>query len=182
MNAHLHISQRAVFELAGVTRGEYRQWERLFSSAVDRGVKRPTFTAAQTLAICVLAELMHAMDAGAHHLDEMAADFFNEVCTDDWRRFEHRLLVLAIIIDRCAPTGHVAHSTFTTVPRTKPLQPISGAIMITLDLAPFVQRVSRFITGVDSEPRPEQMTLLGAPGNQPGVTELPPREAPTSGG
>lgn len=128
--------------------------------------------------MCVFAELMRALDAGTHHLDPISDGFFREICSSDWRRFEHRILVLTLISEPSVSGSQRVHATFTTVSKSEPLQVANDAVLVLLDLAPFVQRINRFLTGVNPDPDVEQMSLLGGTRGKVARTRLPPRAAP----
>lgn len=129
--------------------------------------------------MCVFAELMRALDAGTHHLDSISGSFFREICSSDWRRFEHRILVLNLSSRPSVSGGQRVHVTFTTVPKSEPPRVANDAVLVFLDLAPFVQRINHFLTGVNPDPDVEQMSLLGG-GLRGNVarTRLPSRATP----
>jgi hypothetical protein len=154
------ISQRAMFDLAGITRSEYRGWHDLLAPVTEAHAKHPTYSAAQTLAICVLAELMHVLDCGAKHLAPISKDFFTEICSGDWRRFEHRRLVVQM--DRVPDVNKKKRLelTFRTIPKTEMFLDTGTSIIVTLQLAPFVHRVAARLTGVPTEPTDRQKHSL----------------------
>lgn len=142
------ISQHVMFDLAGITRSEYRGWRNLLAPVADVQAKHPTYSAAQTLAICVLAELMHVLDCGAKHLVPISQDFFTEICSGDWRRFEHRRLVVQIDQELNANKKEILRLTFRTIPKADLLPDPGFSILVTLQLAPFVHRVAARLTGI----------------------------------
>lgn len=150
-----------MYKLAGITRGKYRKWGKLLSPALSPvPTRHPTYTPAQTFAICVLAELMHSLDSGAKHLAGISPAFFDHCCSDDWRRLEHRYLVLVITVEPGPKGKPVGRPTFRTIPKSEPVPKADGTTVVTLDLAPFVQRMNRFLNGVQPEVPPEQMSFL----------------------
>jgi len=154
------ISQRAVFELAGITRSEYRGWNNLLAPVADTQAKHPTYSAAQTLAICVLAELMHALDCGVKHLVPISQDFFTEICSGDWRRFEHRRLVVQIDQEFDASNKRTFTFAFRTIPKTEAFPDTGTSTVVTLHLAPFVHRVATRLTGVPTKSTDQQRHSL----------------------
>lgn len=154
------IPQHAVFELAGVTRSEFRGWRSLLAPVADKQAKHPTYSAAQTLAICILAELMHVLDCGAKHLIPISQDFFSEICSGDWRRFEHRRLVVQIDQELDTSNKRKFTLTFRTIPKTEAFPDPGASTVVMLLLAPFVHRVDTRLSGVQSKPTDQQRHSL----------------------
>lgn len=154
------IPQHAVFALAGITRSEYRGWRDLLAPVADLQAKHPTYSAAQTLAICVIAELMHVLDCGAKHLVPLSQEFFTEICSGDWRRFEHRRLVVQIDQEVVANKKRTIRLAFRTIPKTETLADVGTSTVVTLLLAPFVHRVAARLTGIPTKSTDQQKHSL----------------------
>ncbi len=154
------IPQRTVFELAGITRSEFRGWHNLLAPVADKKAKHPTYSAAQALAICVLAELMHVLDCGVKHLVPISQDFFNEICSGDWRRFEHRRLVVQIDQELDVSNERKFALAFRTIPKTEAFPDTGTSTVVMLHLAPFVHRVDTRLSGVQSKPTDQQRHSL----------------------
>lgn len=154
------VPQHTAFDLAGINRGKYREWRELLAPVADTQTKHPTYSAAQTLAVCVLAELMHALDCGVKHLVPISRDFFTEICSGDWRRFEHRRLVVQIDQEFDSSKKRMFRFAFRTIPKTEAFPDTGTSTVVMLHLAPFVHRVDTRLSGVQSKPTDQQRHSL----------------------
>ncbi|HEV7165181.1 MAG TPA: hypothetical protein VGO35_07335 [Gammaproteobacteria bacterium] len=136
------IAQQTAFDLAGITRGEYRVWGDLLAPIVEKGNRQPKYSVPQTFAICVLAELMHALNCGTTHLVPISKDFFAELCSGDWRRFEHRRLIVEIAQAVDADDNRSFEFSFKTIQKNESVPDSESATVVLLNLAPLFQKIS----------------------------------------
>lgn len=136
------IAQQTAFDLAGITRGEYRVWKDLLAPIVEKGNRQPKYSVPQTFAICVLAELMHALNCGSTHLVPISKDFFAELCSGDWRRFEHRRLIIEITQAIDAGGNRTFTLSFKTIQKNEDVPDPESATVVMLNLAPLVHKIN----------------------------------------
>jgi len=157
------IAHNEVFALAAITRGQYRKWNKLLAPIANKHVKRPSYTAAQTLTVCVLGELMNVLDCGTNYLVPITERLFNEICSGDWRRLEHRLLVLSIDRQTNVDKGKINTKillNFELRPRTEMVLVPTSSTVVALDLARFVQTINTFLTGISVQAKPFRLPSL----------------------